>query len=271
MLKSRKGNGVFPRKSYAILAWAVMSVSGIAAAQSTSGNLVYIEQVGSTNTITIEQVGGGNSVGGTAGTIAVGGNGVTTLIPTAASSSNYGTITGNSNIVGITQTGDSNTAQYNIRGGNNTYNSTVTGNSNQTNLTIGSQGAANNTQNVITETVVGDSNTIIQQVTGTQIASLIYITGNSNQVTNSLLSSRGSVSNTISGNFNITNSQQIDGAGINGHQLVMNTIGDYNSITTQQQGMNDTTVNIATTGSNNTITVRSSSTAISNPVSAIPR
>jgi hypothetical protein len=51
----------------------------------------------------------------------------------------------------------------------------------------------------------------------------------------------------------------------------MNTLGDYNSITTQQQGMNDTTVNVSTIGSNNTITVRSSSTIISNPVSAIPR
>ena len=173
--------------------------------------------------------------------------------------------------MGITQTGDSNTAQYNIRGGNNIYSSIVTGNSNQTNLTIGTQGAANNTLNNITETIVGDSNTIIQQITGTEIVSFTSITGNSNQVTNSLLSSRGTISNTISGNFNITNSQQIDGAGINGHQLVMNTLGDYNSITTQQQGMNDTTINISTTGSNNTITVRSSSTAIANPVSAISR
>ena len=154
MASSKKGNGVFPRKLYAILLLAAMPVSGISA-QSTAGNLVYIEQVGSSNIITIEQVGGGNSVGGTAGTISVGGNGTTTLSPTAASSTNYGTITGNSNIVGITQTGDSNTAQYNIRGGNNIYNSTVTGNSNQTNLTIGTQGAANNTQNVITETIVG--------------------------------------------------------------------------------------------------------------------
>ena len=271
MVLRKKGIGAFPRKYCAILAMAAMPLSGMAAAQSMTGNLVYIEQVGSTNTVTIEQVGGGNSVGGTAGTIAVGGNGVTTLTPTAASSSNYGTITGNSNIIGITQTGDSNTAQYNIRGGNNTYMSNVFGNSNQTNLNIGNLSSANNTQNVVTETITGDSNTIIQQITGTQINSVTTITGNSNQVTNSLLSSRGSVSNTIGGNFNITNSQQIDGAGINGHQLVMNTVGDYNSITTQQQGTNDTTVNILTTGSNNTITVRSSSTAISNPVSAIPR
>jgi hypothetical protein len=51
----------------------------------------------------------------------------------------------------------------------------------------------------------------------------------------------------------------------------MNTAGDYNSITTQQQGFNDTTVNIKTTGDHNTITVRTSSTSIVNPVSAIAR
>ena len=47
--------------------------------------------------------------------------------------------------------------------------------------------------------------------------------------------------------------------------------GGYNSITTQQQGTNDTTVNIQTTGSNNTITVRSSNSTIASPVSAIAR
>jgi len=163
MVLRKTGTGVFPRKLCAMLVLAAMPLLGMAAAvPSTAGNLVYIEQVGSTNTITIEQVGGGNSVGGTTGTVTVAGNGVTTLTPAAASSTNYGTITGNSNTVGITQTGDSNTAQYNIRGGNNIYSSIVTGNSNQTNLTIGTQGAANNTLNNITETIVGDSNTIIQ-------------------------------------------------------------------------------------------------------------
>jgi hypothetical protein len=55
------------------------------------------------------------------------------------------------------------------------------------------------------------------------------------------------------------------------HGLTVNTTGDYNSITTQQQGSNDTTVDIKTTGSNNTITVRSSNSAIISPVSAIAR
>jgi hypothetical protein len=51
----------------------------------------------------------------------------------------------------------------------------------------------------------------------------------------------------------------------------MDTTGDFNSITTQQQGFNDTTVNILTTGSHNTITVRTSSSAIVGPNTAIAR
>jgi hypothetical protein len=51
----------------------------------------------------------------------------------------------------------------------------------------------------------------------------------------------------------------------------MTTTGDYNSTTVQQQGFNDTTVNIATTGSHNTITVRTSSAAIASPATAIAR
>jgi len=48
--------------------------------------------------------------------------------------------------------------------------------------------------------------------------------------------------------------------------------GNYNSIITQQQGTNDTTVDIKTTGDHNTITVRTSSAStISTPRTAVPR
>jgi hypothetical protein len=112
---------------------------------------------------------------------------------------------------------------------------------------------------------------IMQTVVGDRIMSTIGITGNSNQVTNELKSTNGVVNNTIVGSFNIINSQQIDSAGGVGHQLVLNTVGDYNSITTQQQGTNDTTINVATQGNHNTITVRSSSSAIVTPATAIVR
>ena len=87
----------------------------------------------------------------------------------------------------------------------------------------------------------------------------------------SLLSSRGSVSNVVTGNANVFNIQQLDAAGANGHVLAMMTTGDYNSITTHQQGTNDKTVNIQTQGSNNTITVRTSSSTIVSPATAIAR
>ena len=65
--------------------------------------------------------------------------------------------------------------------------------------------------------------------------------------------------------------EQRDSAGAAGHTLVLNTTGDYNSYVTQQQGSIDTNVNIATSGNNNTITVRTSNGAIINPLTAVAR
>lgn len=250
---------------------AAMPLSGLAlAAGATGPNSVYVEQVGSTNTVTIEQVGGTNTVGGVAGTVTVDSTGTTSLTPTAPSSTNYGTIRGSNNILSLFQHGNDNSAQYDIKGSYNQYSSSVTGNSNQTNLVMGSLNT-NTTNSTVTETITGNSNTVLQTVVGDRITSTIGITGNSNQVTNELKSTNGTVNNTIQGNFNIVNSQQIDAAGSVGHQLVLSTVGDYNSITTQQQGTNDTTLNISTNGNHNTITVRSSSSAIVNPMTAIVR
>ena len=267
-----KGAGGLSRKLLTILAMAVIPLSGIAVAQNATGpNNVYIEQVGSSNTITIEQVGGGNNVGGTGGGFTVSSTNVTTLIPTAPSATNYGTITGNFNVLNLNQFGDSNSAQYNIKGNNNLYTSTITGNANQTNLQIGDLTSGNNLRNTVIETILGNTNTVMQPVVGSDIASTLDISGNNNQVTNELLSSRGSVTNTIAGDFNVFKSQQSDSAGANGHVLVMNTLGDYNSMVTQQQGFNDTSINISTVGSHNTITVRTSSSSIAGPLTAIAR
>ena len=73
---------------------------------------------------------------------------------------------------------------------------------------------------------------------------------------------------TIDGGFNVLFTEQTD-AGI--HNLTENIVGNYNSITTQQQGTNNTTVNLNTIGDNNTITVRTSSSTIINPQTAIAR
>ncbi|CAB4241813.1 Curlin associated [uncultured Caudovirales phage] len=256
-----------------LLAAVLLSSAAIAFGQSagTGPNKVYIEQVGSNNTLSIEQVGGSNNVGGVAGGLQVASNNLSTLTPEAPSSSNYGTITGSSNTLIIGQQGNANSAQYNIQGNNNAYTSTVVGNSNQTKLTIGDQNNASNLRNTVTETITGNNNTSIQNLVGSDIVSTLSVGGSNNQITQDLLSSRGVSSITITGGNNVLFAQQTDAAGGNGHQLVQNITGDFNSITTQQQGTNDTTVNIATTGSHNAITVRTSSSSISAPLTSFGR
>ena len=108
--------------------------------------------------------------------------------------------------------------------------------------------------------IVGGNNTLTSTVTG-----------NTNQITQNVNTTNASITNTATGNNNVFNFQQVDTAGANGHVLVAATVGDYNSISTQQQGTNDTTLNINTSGNHNTITIRSSSGTIVNPVSAIAR
>jgi hypothetical protein len=229
----------------------------MAQSASTGPNKVYIEQIGNSNTITIEQVGGTNNIGGT-------GN-------VTPSSTNYATINGSTNSVSITQTGDSNLSQYDIYGNNNTYSSVLTGNLNSSKLNIGTISSATNLRNTVTETVTGNSNTIVQTILGNDINSTIAITGNTNQITKELKSSSGISNVSMTGNNNKLNSQQIDIAGADGHELQLAVLGDYNSYVIQQQGVNDTTVDVKTTGSHNTVTVRTSSSSIINPATAVAR
>ena len=254
----------------ALIVLLAMSLNTAFAAGATGPDRVYVEQIGNTNTVTIEQVGGTNDVGGTAGSVAVDSTGLSTLTVTAPSSTNYGTINGSSNTVTLTQTGSDNQAQYNVKGSNNTYTSTVTGDTNQTKLTIGNQ-TTNGLRNTVTESITGSTNTLITNVVGNDNTSATTITGSSNQVTKTVTTSNADNTLTISGNSNIVNAQQVDAAGSAGHSLTNAITGDFNSITTQQQGTNDTTINIATTGDHNTVTVRTSSSTIANPVSAIAR
>jgi hypothetical protein len=240
-------------------------------ATNTGPNNVYIDQVGNTNLITIEQVGNTNNVGGITNTSqTTDSNNITTMVPAAPSTSNYATITGSSNQLAITQTGDINSAQYNIRGDHNSYTSTVTGDNNQTYLTIGVLGAPN-VHNTVTETITGNSNLSIQKLIGDYITSGLIISGSTNQVTQSLYSSYGASTVTITGDSNVLFAEQSDSAGISGHKLIEYIVGNYNSISTQQQGSTDTVINIATSGDHNTITVRSSSSTIVNPITAIAR
>lgn len=271
-MKTRKtGGGELSRK---LLTAVLLSYAIISGAQSaaTGPNKVYIEQVGSSNTLTIEQVGGTNMVGGVTETSkTISSVNLTTLVPADPSATNYGTITGSTNTLAITQTGNNNSAQYNIKGNNNNYSSTITGNNNQTQLNIGDVNNANNLRNNVTESITGNDNLAYTNLVGSDITSSLTVSGSSNQVVQDLKSTNGTSTIGITGSNNILYAQQIDSAGGSGHSLVQSILGDYNSITTQQQGSNDTTVNINTNGSHNTITVRTSSSAIATPLTAVAR
>lgn len=268
---SKTGTGNLSRKLITVLVLSTLSWAVAAQNVATGPNKVYLEQIGDSNTITIQQIGGTNNVGGTNGNVSVAVTGITTLTPDAPSASNYATVTGSSNQVTVTQTGDNNSAQYNIKGSDNTYSSTVTGNGNQTKLTMGTANVAT-TGSSVSETFVGNNNLAITNVVGANITSSLSVTGSSNQITQDLQSSRGNSTITINGSTNVINAEQTGAAGANGHVLVNNiSTGDYNSITTQQQGTNDTTVNIQTAGDHNTITVRSSNSTISGTKTAVAR
>lgn len=239
----------------AAISVATMSVSAQNA--STGPNKVYIEQIGNSNTVTIEQVGGSNSVGGTANA--------------TASNTNYATIIGSTNTVTVTQTGDSNLNQYLIKGNTNQYTSTVSGNSNTVRLNVGDTNNSNNLRNLLTEVINGNNNLLTQLVVGNDITSTYSITGNFQEIDAVLKSNKGINDITVAGNYNKLDIEQLDVAGANGHYLKQVITGDYNSIVTQQQGTNDTTIDIKTTGDHNTITVRSSSSVIVAPKTAVAR
>ena len=246
--------------------------SNVTAVNNATGpNKVYIEQVGSSNVLTLEQVGGTNNIGGVGGTVTVSNtDNSTTITPDAPSSTNYAYINGATNTITINQHGDNNWAQYSIRGNNNQYTSNVTGSNNKTKLVLGDL-TTNNLRNVINQTITGNLNFMYQTLLGNDITTTTTVTGNSNQVTQTLNTSLGTDITTISGNSNFLFNRQIDVAGGSGHYLKQDITGDYNSITTQQQGTNDTTIDIKTTGSHNTLTVRTSSSAIVNAETAIAR
>jgi hypothetical protein len=249
---------------------SIITISTAIADTATNPNNVYIEQLGNANTITINQIGGSNNVGGITGTLSVDTQThISTLSPTTPSTSNYATVNGSSNTAEISQQGSDNWMQYYINGSDNIFSSSNIGNGNRTRLSFDTN--SSNLRNTILSAITGSNNYTIQSISGNDINSSSTISGNNNQITEDLHSSKGTTNTTITGSNNIIFSEQHDTAGAFGHSLSNFIVGDYNSITTQQQGINDTSVDIRTTGDHNTISVNSSSSAIINPLFAISR
>lgn len=198
-----------------------------------AGNEVYIEQVGSSNTITLLQAGDLNQIGTSA------------ILPAS--------ITGSTNTMSVTQTGQSNVVSYVIVGSNNTMSKTMVGNLNQINMVCGDSSVTCTTVNSVV-TITGDSNYISSVIKGTAINNAISLTGDTNTVTQSIETSNSSSSITILGSNN-NFSSTMSGTAVGGHKLTADISGASNSHTIAQAGSVDTTVNIRTNGSSNTVTV----------------
>lgn len=221
-------------------------------------NTVYVAQFGVSNTVLVDQIGGNNGVGG--------------LASTTPSDTNYAIVSGWTNTLVLTQVGLTNLAQYGIYGNTNSYTSTVTGEDNINKLRVGSSSSSKN-QNTITEVITGGNNLTDQTIDANQVVSNVIVNGSSTEVITLLSSNKGNVFIEVQnmGYLNRVEVEQMDSAGVNGHVAKAVIDGSQNSVLIQQQGTNDSTVDVKILGYTNIVTVRSSSSAILNPRVAPPR
>ena len=204
-----------------------------------SQNTVYIDQIGDSSTIDVTQTGANNVVG------------------TELSKSIF---RGNSQIVTISQIGSNNNSVFNIQGGGANLTSNVTGSFNTVNASCGAAPVTSCTDTVITANINGNTNTV-DITAGAKSLATVDATGDNNTVginssTTNLLGARARVT-TTGGNGNTISVSQSGTAGLNGFDATVDITGGSNTIGVTQSGTVDSTVNIKSVGSNNTITVRS--------------
>lgn len=217
-----------------LLAIGMMLFISAAVAQ----NSVYIDQIGNNSSIDVTQTGIDNVLG---------------------NNTNKAVFYGDSQGVTITQIGSYNSSVMNVQGNGTTLVSNVTGDSNQVNVSCGNTGPLCN-QSSITATATGDQN-VINVTGGAKSTFGASVTGSNNTVnvtstTTNLNGATASVTQTGGDANNITVSQN-GPAGLNGFQTTVDVTGGGNVIGVTQTGTVDSTVNIKSVGSNNSITVHS--------------
>ena len=200
-------------------------------------NDIYIEQSGDNLTLSVTQEGTGNEVGNS-----------TTGV----------SLTGDDMNLTISQVGNTNTVEMSVTGDNYTGNIDVTGSSNTTTLNCDSVGAGNCGTVTNTLTLTGNSNTLTLNVGENNDASdsnITYsVTGSSNIIIGTVDGTNVTASTTISGSTN-THDMTISGGGVSGHSLTHSHTGGLGSFTLNQSGINDTTVNLNTSGDNHSVTI----------------
>ena len=219
-----------------LLALSLMATTPVFA---QSQNTVYIDQIGSSSTIDVTQTGANNVVGNeTNGTV----------------------FRGNSQLVMITQIGSNNNSVFNIQGNGAQLTSNVTGSFNTVNASCGAAPTTACTDTIITANITGNTNQV-NVTAGAKSLATVDATGDNNTIginstTSNLLGARARIA-TTGGNGNAITVSQSGTAGLNGFDATVDVTGGSNTIGVTQSGTVDSTVNIKSVGSNNTITVRS--------------
>jgi len=217
------------------IASLVMFVSVISNAYA-AGNGVYIDQIGNNSTVNVTQTGSGNQLGNSTQSTA---------------------LHGDSQTVTIDQVGMNNVANVSIDGAGTSVTSQVNGNNNNVNINCGVGGSCGNSTLRANASGSGNSLSITSMGNST---STIDVNGSNNQATISntsgnLMGAQAGIN--ILGDTNVVNVTQDGVAGINGHSATVSVTGGANNIAVSQGGTVDSTVNISSVGSGNTINVKS--------------
>lgn len=204
-----------------------------------SQNTVYIDQIGSSSVIDVTQTGANNVVG---------------------NETNNTIFRGNSQLVMITQIGSNNNSVFNIQGNGTQLTSNVTGSFNTVNASCGAAPTTACTDSVITASITGNTNQV-DITAGAKSTATVDATGDNNTVaitssTSNLLGAKTHVT-TTGGNGNAITVSQTGPGGAAGFDAMVDVTGGSNTIGVVQSGTVDSTVNIKSVGSNNSITVRS--------------
>lgn len=210
----------------------------------SGGNSVYIDQTNADNSVvTITQTGSNNRVGD----------------PDSSSAPSF-QIDGNTILATIIQDGIDNALTGMIIGGDSTVNFTQTGNSNSSALNMGSMGTDTGT---LTMDITGNTNTTVMNIGSTNNSSNynynLLMTGNNNTLTSNINSTFTVDTFTITGSNNAITTTQIGAGGssnVDGHNIAVSNIGNYNTIEITQDGTtNPDSAIVNLTGDNATVSI----------------
>ena len=210
----------------------------------SGGNSVYIDQTNADNSVvTITQTGSNNRVGD----------------PDSNSAPSF-QIDGNTILATIIQDGIDNALTGMIIGGDSTFTFTQTGNSNSSAFNMGSMGTDTG---ILTMDITGNSNTTIMNIGSTNNSSNydynLLMTGNNNTLTSNINSTFTVNTFTITGSNNEITTTQIGAGGssnVDGHNIAVSNIGNYNTIEITQDGTtNPDSAIVNLTGDNATVSI----------------